>query len=285
MSLMQAMSSPAFDASTLLQTWEDGEHLSLPERSLLLLARAWPQLTQAQWAQVTIGVRDWHLLYLRQELFGARLQALAVCPACGEKLEMEFGTDQVCPAGWELAKLGALWQNPGAAQAEQSEQPVPHGQPPGAWTQLLHRPSLHLQYEAWQLEVCVPCTADLLAALRAADPRQALLAACTRILAAPETTSTLPPALQEQVLAGVQEADPLAEIKTGLCCPACAHEWDMHLDLPSWLWSEISDWVPRLLQQVHILAARYGWSEAAILQLSARRRQMYLDLLAASSQI
>jgi hypothetical protein len=64
-----------------------------------------------------------------------------------------------------------------------------------------------------------------------------------------------------------------------LSCSACGGAWDRPLDIGQFLWDEISAEAHRLAREVHALARAYGWSEAEILGLSPRRRQLYLELV------
>ena len=79
----------------------------------------------------------------------------------------------------------------------------------------------------------------------------------------------------------MSQADPQADVKLGLDCPACGHDWLVTFDILSFLWSEIETWAQRMLRDVHILARSYGWREADILAMSAFRRQCYLEMLGA----
>ena len=94
-----------------------------------------------------------------------------------------------------------------------------------------------------------------------------------------------PAALPEEVVsavgAGMAEADPQAEIKIAMTCPACSHEWAAVFDVLPYLWGEIEDWAQRLLREVHALPVAYGWGEREILAMSSLRRRMYLDMVGA----
>ena len=72
----------------------------------------------------------------------------------------------------------------------------------------------------------------------------------------------------------------LADLRIGLHCPVCSHDWVVVFDIASFLWKEIDDWAGRMLRDVSDLAAAYGWSEAEILDISPVRRQLYLGMLA-----
>ena len=75
------------------------------------------------------------------------------------------------------------------------------------------------------------------------------------------------------------DADPQAQIKLALVCPGCSYAWHALFDVAAFLWSEVHAWAKRILYEVHTLARAYGWREADILAMSARRRQIYLDLV------
>jgi hypothetical protein len=68
-----------------------------------------------------------------------------------------------------------------------------------------------------------------------------------------------------------------AEIALTLTCPACDARQVVHLDIAGFLWAEVRHAAQRLLDEVHELGWAYGWSEGAILTMSASRRQAYLD--------
>lgn len=255
------------DAQTLLDIWEQGETLPMLQRSLLLLQASWPQLGSTAWAQVSLGKRDWHLLYLRQQLFGDTFDAVAHCPQCAEKLEMGFTLEQLCPAQWQPQDLQTMWQ--------QAQGTVP--------AQLLQQ--AQLAFPQWGLTARVPNTADLLASSQYAGDAAYwhLLACCLQFdeMAQEQSVMQLAAEARSEIVQKIAELDPLAEVKIDLQCPACGHAWQIDFDILSWLWNEIGDWVPRMLQQVHCLALAYGWSEAAILAMPARRRRQYLEMVGA----
>ena len=76
-------------------------------------------------------------------------------------------------------------------------------------------------------------------------------------------------------------ADPAAETRIALRCPACGHEQDEILDIASFLWAEIAAVAKRLLREVHALASAYGWTEAQVLSLSGARRSLYMEMVQA----
>jgi hypothetical protein len=76
-------------------------------------------------------------------------------------------------------------------------------------------------------------------------------------------------------------ADPAAETRIALRCPACGHEQDEILDIATFFWAEIAAVAKRLLGEVHTLASAYGWTEVQVLSLSAGRRSLYMEMVQA----
>lgn len=119
----------------------------------------------------------------------------------------------------------------------------------------------------WRL----PDTEDLIAAGEAAttaEMRASLLARCIR---------SDDPGLREQVAARLP-AEP-TDVHFDLSCPACAHRWQSPFDIAAFVWREVDDWAQRTLEEIHVIAASYGWSENEILGLSVRRREAYVGMI------
>lgn len=83
---------PGAHAADLLDLWESAAGCEAPERALRLLAFALPDKSREALADFDLGLRDWHLLWLRRALFGSAMSAYADCPYCGERLEIELDT-------------------------------------------------------------------------------------------------------------------------------------------------------------------------------------------------
>jgi hypothetical protein len=247
-------------ASDLLALWEHGAGRLPVEQGFLLLRAACPDIPAADLARLPIGQRDAALMSLRQQTFGSPLNGLAVCPACGERVEIGFPLEDLFAAHQISAEM-----------------------PPLVGTPQTYR----LSTDDHKLVFRLPTSADLMDAASAADPasaRLALIEAC--LLEAhregqPVLAADLPAEVTRALSARMEQADPLANLSLPLDCPACAHGWEVTFDIVSFLWAEISAWAERLLREVHGLASAYGWREADILSMSAQRRQMYLDLVGA----
>jgi len=246
-------SAPALDSATLLTIWECGISQTPIRRALTLLSAAWPEKSADGWAQASVGKRDAGLLRLREELFGSRLEATARCPKCGEELELTLSTGDL-----------------------RFQAADPRGPDENRF----------LEADGYRVRYRLPTSADLLeiAEPAVANKRQELLKRCID-LTQREGLTIDPAELPEEVVSRVADemaqADPQAEVRIALVCPACQGRWEMVFDILSYLWNEIEDWARRLLMEIHTLAAAYGWSESQILGMSARRRRIYLEILGA----
>ena len=82
-------------AAELLQIWDEGTGMSLLEKTLLLLGKAYAIEDWKQLGKSSIGNRDAMLLQLREWMFGNKLKNMAKCPACNEIVEWETSTDDL----------------------------------------------------------------------------------------------------------------------------------------------------------------------------------------------
>ncbi|MGH2883643.1 MAG: phage baseplate protein [Solirubrobacteraceae bacterium] len=218
-------------------------------RALTLLGAACSEASPDELASLSIGRRDADLLALREGTFGSEMAGVAVCPRCGEQLELLFGVAQI--------------RQQSVAQAGQA---------------------FALTVDGYQLQVRPPNSMDLAAIGAQHDAslrRRLLLERCLIAVhreATPVATDELPANVIIAVEEGIARADPQADIRLAISCPACDHRWEGVFDILSFFWSEIEAWAARILHEVHILASAYGWREHDILALSARRRQFYLEM-------
>jgi hypothetical protein len=237
-------------ASKLLRFWERALDESPPVRSLALLAAACPEMSPEELAGVSVGQRDRMLLTLRERTFGSRLQSLAPCGGCGETLEMSF----------DVADISA-------AQAAE----VPH--------------ELTVEADGYVAHFRLPNSSDLVAVAKRGDVEGGCQLLLTRCLlratrdGAEVAGGELPLSLLKVMEGRMAEADPQADVRLALTCPACGHRWLANFDVVSYFWSEINAWAYRILGEVHRLAFAYGWREDDILAMSPRRRHVYLEMV------
>src|ERR1051325_2092726 len=91
------------DAHELISAWERGATQHWIDRALTLLALAYPVMTFAQLAALSIGQRDADVYALRDRLFGATINSFTICPQCDTRLDFtthlgEFIADSVSEA-------------------------------------------------------------------------------------------------------------------------------------------------------------------------------------------
>jgi uncharacterized protein (UPF0212 family) len=234
----------------LLDVWEQGLTQPPVQRALALLTVAYADTEPEALARLSIGERDGRLLTLHEWLFGPQLLGLAMCPACGERLELAFTTT-------DLRVTSDI--EPEATHV--------------------------LEVAGYEVHFRLPNSRDLVAIAHHRDvamARRALLARCLftarregRQLGAEQ----LPPQVTDAISARMGQADPQADLQLALACPECGHEWRATFDIAAFLWRELHAWANRTLRDVHLLSTHYGWREIDILAMSPQRRQWYLQMV------
>jgi hypothetical protein len=234
-------------AHDLLRVWEVGEEQHPIDRALMVLAAAFPELTWEELAKLSIGERDARLLTVRERTYGPRLEGFVECPRCSESLEFDV----------TVADLRA--GEPAAGEQE-------------------------LASDGFELRFRLPDSRDLAAVLGCRDAAAAhdlLLQRCVleaRREGTPVAGNELPADITAELARSMSERDPQAEVLIDLRCPSCQHCWQALFDIATFFWTELVAQAQRLLREVHALARAYGWREADILAMSARRRQLYLEM-------
>jgi len=191
-------------------------------------------------ADLPLSRRNAALMALYKTSFGGRLAGWVDCPACGERMEF-------------------------AADAAEFPRPTEIGLEP---------------IEVDGLQFRRPTSRHLARLTDATDPDAA---ARELLLACAESPDSLPQdedalaAMLVEVEQTMEDADPWADISVAVRCPACDHEEAAALDIASLLWEEVASRAQRLLDDIHVLAQAYGWSEPEVLALSDARRAAYLE--------
>ena len=80
------------------------------------------------------------------------------------------------------------------------------------------------------------------------------------------------------------EADPLTWLCIDTNCPFCEQSLQVDIDLELLLIEGLRSQQRRLIEQVHLLALNYHWSETEIVELPAWRRERYLSRVEAEWQ-
>ena len=218
------------------------------DRALDLLVLTHPESSRAELASLPLGGRDDLLLGVRSLLFGDALPVYSECAACGAALEMTLSVR-------ELRAVHARHDS---------------------------REEYEIEVDGFQVRVRPPNSYDLAAALPAARPYAELLRRCVLKIdrdGRDLESDDLPEATGPRIAEAIGNCDPLSEILLSPRCPECDSRSSTVLDVVRYLWTELASESRRLLEEVHALASRYGWSEREILSMSPVRRRGYLDLI------
>jgi hypothetical protein len=226
-------------AADWLDLHDAGLHEAPLDRTCRILGEAWP--TEDVNAD-TPGARNRRLLLLCQVLAGRRVACVASCPSCNTFLDLTLDT-------------AAL-----SSRCTDAAMPV------------------ELTHGGATVRLRLPAMRDLAAAIARAPhaPLQQLALDC---LLDGDREVVLSPGFIEALSSAYEQADPLGRLAFALDCPECRASHEHVLDVAALFWSELEDMADQLVAQVHILAGAYGWSEADILALPARRRQRYIDMV------
>jgi hypothetical protein len=241
---------PVSGVTVLLRLPDGADEVALVEgesqpiaAALRLLDRiATPQRSGSEdWSRLPVTDFEVLLLHLRQQTIGETVASDVGCPHCRERVEISFDISQY---------LAAI------------QPKIPHGVTPGA----------SLGRFAWRdQEFRLPLLADLLAVRNTAKPGAALRVLCL----APETPARLRPSIE----GFIARLAPEVSGPVGGHCPACATVIEAQFDVPSFVVAELRRRAAEVYAEVHLIAAAYGWAEAAILALPGARRRHYAEML------
>jgi hypothetical protein len=226
----------------VLDIWARGCRRDGTGRALALLAAVHPELDDKALAGVTVAERDAAILALRQASTGVQMPAYVDCSRCNERLEFEFDSSKV-------------------------------GFPPVTATREVALSD--------GLRFRLPTSADLMAVAAAGrgedDPKAAVRALARRCALDAKPDLDWSDALLDEVERALEVLDNAGDVQLDVACVTCGHAWTATLDVATYFWEEIEERATRLLDDVHVLASRYGWSEAEILALGEPRRRAYLE--------
>lgn len=89
----------------------------------------------------------------------------------------------------------------------------------------------------------------------------------------------MPAAWVEAIGEQLEDLDALTVLQLKTNCPACGQMLALELDLEQQLLSELALCQRRMLNDIHLLASAYHWSEKDIMDLSPSRRSYYITRL------
>jgi hypothetical protein len=237
----------------LLAAWDRGSHENDLARPLTLLHISSPERCRENIAALSLAERDLDLWRLRRMTFGEWLRATLPCAACSAQIEFTLALSSVIEPLERLQLTTALTK----------------------------------QIDDWSVAARPATTRDLEAVLSITDEdlaRQALLERCVSLTlrsGIPADWANLPDTVRNLAVGSFEEIHEGAEFTCVATCPQCGAVEMADLDIGRFLWFEVRNAAKRLLLEIHDLASAYGWSESAILALSAQRRQTYLAMVRA----
>ena len=243
---------------------ERGESLLPARRTTALLARCLTHLgpldrvATGTAAALTVGDREALLLHLRRLTLGERLRCVLACPEpdCGERMDLDLRVSDLLL-------------------------------PPYSHTQEWYETTITENGSNYSVRFRLPAGADQEAAatLAGSDPQAAadlLLRRCVEHAATEDgqPVEDLPVAVIDRLPTIMSRLDPQAELMLNATCPVCDHAFTSLFDAATYLFQELDGRARHLYREVHSLAFYYHWSEAEIMGMTARKRHLYLDLLA-----
>jgi hypothetical protein len=237
----------------LLDLWDKGLDQGYIERAISILVMATPESEPGSLAMLSMGQRDELLIRLREMTFGPMFFGLTTCPGCNDHLEMSF-------LGSEIA-------------------------PPENVSEKYPIENLKLDVSGYEMIFRVPNSLDIISIYDVKDlseARRLLLDLCIKSVkygSVEIPTSQIPAEVLDSVVHSMGKTDPQGDIQISLSCGSCGHQWQMIFDILHFFWAEIDAFAHRIIHDVHGLASAYGWSESEILNMSPRRRKIYLDLV------
>jgi hypothetical protein len=188
-------------------------------------------------ADAPIGELNRALLAVWREEFGDRMECVASCTACGERLEFELSAGAI---------LGA-----GSAAAE----------PPA------------IEHGGHRLAVRTPTPRDLDAVAGAGSAELAKRELARRLAGLVDVSDELVDAVSGALAA----ADPHISVGVALACPACSADFRATVDVGAHVWAAVDSRARRVIAEVAELAAAYGWTEDEVLRLPSARRRAYAE--------
>jgi hypothetical protein len=227
--------------NALIEAW-DVAHAGAPWQRPLLLASVLAGGNDGSLLDAPLGAAARQLLELAAAWFGPTLDAMFACRECGEPMEARL-------------EIGSLLEGTPTVEAGPFRCALATGQ---------------------EVTVRLPTATDLAIAGIADDVSGAMRVLLDRtVVGAPDGFDTR--ANIDTISRACEERDPLGSITVGVTCPACGAVDEPTLDVGAWFWARADAEAHRLLDEVHLLASAYGWSEHDILALGPHRRAVYRD--------
>jgi hypothetical protein len=202
--------------------------------------------SDTDWWALPVADFEWLLLMLRLSMFGDAVQAEVSCmnATCNQDLDVQFGLHDYL--GSYVASLKTPSQVRGLIVGEDG------------WYRL-----------SSGAEFRYPTVADQFEAINASAPMVLLRERCVRGVVDARGLARV-----ERTL---ERVAPLLSGSVVSVCPDCQRETQVRFDVSHFVLSEWRDVAQGVLDEVHLLASHYHWSEDAILSLPSTRRRHYIE--------
>ena len=205
---------------------------------------------------LSIGDREALLLHLRRMTLGDRIACVLTCPSCSKNMDLELEVRELLLPAYRNAKA-------------------------------MHEVVISDGEQSYRVVFRVPNGEDQEAAVAEAassvsEAAEMLLKRCIHCVRSSEGSAVaeVPMVVMRELPAKMAELDPQGEVLLDLTCPECATGFVVPFDAADYVCREMASQESDFYRGVHVLSYHYHWSEEAILNLSRRKRLIYLDLLA-----
>jgi len=245
--------SPLTDEN-IIRIWETGYRQHPLDRALTILVIYEPGITREQLAGLPIASRDDRLLEVREQGFGTQIEALLQCPQCSEELEFSLSTKEL--------------------RSRVNKQSLAYGGSENP---------LEISVDDMTIRLRLPDSRDLAAVVgydHIQTARREIVKRCIIGVGSngkSNASDGYPPGAIRAAEIKIAECQKQSEILLDIQCSSCGSKGQLMFDIVSFLWQEISMRAKKLLNDIHLLASAYGWTEADVLALSPGRRQFYLE--------
>lgn len=229
-----------------IRLWEAGQDHDRAERAVRVVSACLPD-TESDVLHWPLGRRDRALLDLYARAFSDRIDLVLGCPHCGVDLETTVPVDALLAVAEAPAEVA-------------------------------------VEHEGARLQARPVSSADMVA-VRGLNPHEARRRLAERVLlhgerdGEPVTVDDLTDATVSAVAAGLEQADPLAEVRMTLVCYDCGGEMSHVLEVVDHVWAAGLRRAQSAMRDVHVLASHYHWNEDTILGMSDSRRAHYLQMV------
>lgn len=223
-------------AQDLLRLSEQASQATPTAWALAYLGIGYPGTRQELFLDLPIGMRDAHLMAVRQRHFPGELRAEPICANCDATFEISLTSQEI--------GFGML-PEPLAGFQE-------------------------VEIAGRVIRVRPVTSVDLLAVERISDPEIAANRLSERVTEKPSNVSA------SDLDAALECVDPTADIWITVACPECGKETKMAFDPVAYIAHEVRQAAHRLMSEVAEIARVFHWSEQDILALPDARRRFYL---------